>query len=253
MSATGYTEKPEQQALIPEAVAKPSPKSLIELAVAQGANAEAIGKLWEIQKQWEANEARKQFEEAFALFKRNVPDILKTKHVKFANRDGSITEYHHARLDELTQTVGDALRAVGITMTWDASTEGSVTCVLSGFGHTHRGATLSSPPDKSGGKNDVQAIGSRTSYLMRYTALMTIGEVPKDAIPDDDGRTTEGLTETAVIEFCDTMKDAMSMDELRARFDEAWKAAKAANDLEAQKRFMVVKEQRKKDIREMAQ
>lgn len=244
----------KQEALIPEAVPdRRSPKSLIDLAVSQGANAEAIGKLWEIQKEWEAHEAKKQFEEAFALFKRNVPKILKTKHVKFANRDGSITEYCHARLDQITDTLGESLRAVGITMSWDASVEGSVTCVLNGFGHTHRGATLASPPDKSGGKNDVQAVGSRTSYLMRYTALMTVGEVPEDAMPDDDGRTSQGLEETAIIEFCDSINDAASIEELRTRFEPAWKAAKTANDLEAQKRFMAVKESRKKNLREMAQ
>jgi hypothetical protein len=44
---------------------------------------------------------------------------------------------------------------------------------------------MSAPPDNSGSKNPIQAIGSTQSYLQRYTALALLGIATKD-MPDAD-------------------------------------------------------------------
>jgi hypothetical protein len=44
---------------------------------------------------------------------------------------------------------------------------------------------MSAPPDTSGSKNPIQAIGSTQSYLERYTALALLGIATKD-MPDAD-------------------------------------------------------------------
>jgi hypothetical protein len=220
----------------------------MELALDPNTDADKLTKLLDAQLRWEANEARKQFEAAFSLFKSNAPTILKNAHVKFTNRDGSVTEYWHAKLDELTKTLGESLRAVGITMAWDSGADGSVTCVLNGFGHTHRGATLTSPPDKSGGKNDVQAVGSRSAYLMRYTALMTVGEVPAGVMPDDDGRSSEIMPEQAIEDYCIAIRDESTMEGLKKIFSEAYKKATALSDQSARGRLTTVYEARKREI-----
>lgn len=64
----------------------------------------------------------------------------------------------------------------------------SVTCILSHRdGHSEEN-TLSGPADKTGNKNDVQAIGSTQKYLMRYTLEGALGLATKD----DDGKAAGG-------------------------------------------------------------
>lgn len=236
-------------ALLPK-IEIPTPMRLIELAVEKGADASQLAVLMDLQLKWEANEARKNFERAFDKFKADVPAIIKTRHVSFANRDGSQTDYWHAELDKVSTVINEELQKVGITLAWDSqelNARTTVTCVLSGFGHTHRGATLSAPADTSGGKNNVQAVGSSTSYLMRYTMFMTIGEVPQGAMPDDDAR-TNSMGETAIEEYCIALRDSFEIAPLQAIFKEAWNKAKGLNDRNAQERFRKVYEEKKADI-----
>lgn len=204
--------------------------------------------LLNVQLKWEANDSRKKFEAAFEEFKRNLPQIFKTKKVGFPTSGGGRTEYSHAELDVITPILTEALLLVGITHSWklgDVNGRTSVTCVLKGFGHTEEAATLSGPPDTSGGKNNVQAIGSTTAYLERYTFLAACGIAPKGM--DDDGK-TEGMPENAIADYCIAMQDASNFQELKPIFAECWGKAKAANDANAQERFRKVYEQRKRDF-----
>jgi hypothetical protein len=223
--------------------------TVIERAIlSPDTNADQLAKLLEVKLRYEADEARKNFEHAFALFKANAPKIEKTRHVSFATRGGDKTEYWHAELDKITETIGNALRSVGIVHSFKTSDQGgrtTVTCILNGFGHTHEGSTLSGPPDTSGGKNNVQAIGSTVTYLQRYTLLTTCGLAAENQ--DDDGK-TEGLPESTITDYCIQMQDCRSLDELKSSFAECWDKAKKVNDEEAKARFRKVYEQRKKEV-----
>jgi hypothetical protein len=226
----------------------PTPMHLIEMAISKGADANQLAVLMDLQLRWEANEAKKAFDDAFARFKANAPEIVKTKHVSFANRGGDKTDYYHAELDKITDILDESLRAYGIIKTWktsDANGRTTVTCILKGFGHTEEGSTLSGPSDTSGGKNNIQAIGSTVTYLQRYTLLTTCGLAAKSA--DDDGK-TEGLPEDTITDYCIQMQDASDMEDLRKTFKEAWDKAKAAGDTDAMNRFNKVKETRKKEL-----
>jgi hypothetical protein len=234
------------EALVP--VKTPTPMHLIELAVSKGADANQLAVLMDLQLRWEANEAKKAFESAFEKFKANAPAIVKTKHVSFANRTGDKTDYWHAELDKITDILSESLRSYGIIQQWKTSDQNgrtTVTCILKGFGHTEEGSTLSGPSDTSGGKNNIQAIGSTVTYLQRYTLLTTCGLAAKGA--DDDGK-TDGLPEDTILDYCIQMQDASGMDDLRKTFKEAWDKAKAANDTDAMNRFNKLKETRKKEL-----
>ena len=50
-------------------------------------------------------------------------------------------------------------------------------------GHNEE-TTLSGPPDKTGNKNDIQAIGSTLTYLQRYSLMQALGLAASN---DDDG------------------------------------------------------------------
>jgi hypothetical protein len=63
-----------------------------------------------------------------------------------------------------------------------------VTCKLTHKqGHSEE-VTLEAPLDTSGGKNNIQAMGSSVSYLERYTLLAITGLATKEQ--DDDGAST---------------------------------------------------------------
>ena len=232
----------------------PTPMRLIELAVEKGADADQLAKLMELQLKWQANEARLAYLAAMGRFKEKLPQVFKTKRVSFPNTAGTKTEYSHAELDKITEIIGEGLREVGITHAWRPS-EGAngrivMTCVLThnASGHAEDVATLGGPPDTSGGKNNVQAIGSTTFYLQRYTLLAGTGIVPKGL--DNDGATpTEGLPEETIAEYCTAMQDCSEMDSLQKMFKEAWQKAKTCADREAQSRFQKVYEVRKRELR----
>lgn len=237
----------------PKALAVPTPMHLIEMAVQKGADAQQLAILMDLQLKWEANEARKQFEAAFQQFKRNAPEILKTKHVSFPTSTGGRTDYWHAELDKITPIITDALLAVGIDATWetsDANGKTTITCILQGFGHIGRKATLSGPADTSGGKNSVQAIGSTVTYLQRYTLLSACGLAAKGS--DDDGK-TEGMAEDAIFDYCVQMTDCTTLEELRKAFEGARAVAKSAGDMQALERFVKVKDEKKRELKESKQ
>lgn len=165
-----------------------TPMQLLQIATAKGADLAQLEKLMELQERWEANEARKAFVSAMTSFKANPPNIDKNKQVRFETSKG-ITEYRHATLDHVCDAVGDALSKVDITHHWETEqAEGGmvrVTCVLTHkMGHAQR-TTLSAGLDQSGGKNNIQALGSVVSYLQRYTLKAAVGLAESNA--DDDG------------------------------------------------------------------
>lgn len=245
----------KQEPLIPEAVPEKENGSVGLMKIIQQAaldptfDAAKLAVLLDVKLKWEADEARKQFWEAYELFKRNLPQIEKTKHVSFPTSGGGRTEYKHAELDKITPILTEALLAVGITHSWrpsDTNGKTTVTCVFRGFGHSEDMATLSGPPDTSGGKNNVQAIGSTNYYLQRYTFLAACGIAPKGC--DDDGKTI-GMSGQAIQEYCETIKDATTEQECVAKFQKAYTIARDAQDDAAMDTFIKVKDATKREIR----
>lgn len=217
-------------------------------------SADKLAILLDVQLRYEANEARKRFEAAMFEFKRNVPVILRTKHVSIKTKGGDLIEYDHAELDKIVPILNEALMAVGITHYWKTGGENGsvkVTCVLKGFNHTEDGATMVGPPDTSGVKNPAQAVASTVTLFERYTLLASLGMAAKGT--DTDGRPKTGLSETAIDEYCISLNDCAHFEELKGKFAEAWQAAKSANDRNAQERIHKVYETRKKEIFEAAQ
>lgn len=169
-----------------------TPAEMLFMAVQQGADMEKLSKLMDLQERWEKNEARKAFTAAMAAFKANPPEILKDKHVAYAKKDGSVTEYDHATLGGICAAIVKGLADNSISHRWDVKQEQKicVTCVLThALGHSES-VSMSSAPDESGGKNSIQAIASAVSYLQRYTLLAAVGLAAMDM--DDDGKNALG-------------------------------------------------------------
>lgn len=175
-----------------------NPMQMLAHAVQQGMPIETLRELRQIQKEWEADEARKAFVAAMSEFKANPREILKSKHVSFTTQKGT-TAYDHATLADVCAAAIQGLARVGISHRWDTAQQDGrikVACVLTHkLGHSES-VSLHSAADDSGGKNAIQAIGSAVTYLQRYTLLAATGLAAKDM--DDDGKGTnqvERITE----------------------------------------------------------
>lgn len=169
-----------------------TPMVLLEQAVSSGADLDKLEKLMALQERWEENEAKKAFNVAMAKFKKNAPKIIKDNTVSYqSDRADQPTVYKHATLAQVCEKSSVALSKYGLSHAWETSQDMekggliTVTCVITHqMGHS-KSISLSSSPDASGKKNNIQAVGSTVSYLERYTLMAALGLAAEEQ--DDDG------------------------------------------------------------------
>lgn len=221
----------------------PDPLEILQAAIDKGLDAGTLEKLMALQERWEANEARKEFVEAMNQFKKNPPEILKNKHVKFGS-----TEYDHATLDHICEQIGERLSAHGISHRWtveQADGRIKVTCILTHQRAHSESTTLEGPADTSGSKNAIQAIGSTVTYLQRYTLLAATGLAAKNG--DDDG-VDSGPRLDDLNERLDWIANCRNIAELEARFKADYLEARKLKDERAMKALIAAKDARKKEL-----
>lgn len=238
------TQIPERQ---PTAI---TPMEMLHLAVQQGADIDKMKQLMELSEQWEANQARKAFVAAMAGFKKNPPEILKSKAVSFPLKTGGLTEYKHATLADVCAAAIKGLADHGISHRWEvAQSEGriKVTCIMTHEAGHSESVSLHSESDTSGSKNSIQAMGSAITYLQRYTLLAATGLAAKDL--DDDGKSAGKQPETLSEEQIANIKALMT--EVNANRDAfmRWAKIKSLDEILACNYVHVIKaleEKRKK-------
>jgi len=224
-----------------------SPLQVINNALSAGVNSDTMRALMQMQNEYEDRKARKAYVRAMAAFKKGCPKIYKNRKVSFENRDGKKTEYTHATLDHIVETVCPVMSEFGLSHTWETEQlEGGlirVTCIVTHEeGHSEH-TTLQSGRDDSGGKNNIQAVGSAVMYLQRYTFLAATGLAAQDM--DDDGaaipsmrvtsdeaeQLTSILMDKGGVSAVNNFKAKFKVDHLgqipAARFNDAMRAAKA--------------------------
>lgn len=191
-----------------------TPMDMLSRAVDRGADLDMIEKLMDLQERWETNQARKAFDEAIASAKAEIPPIERTGTGHNSKR--------YATFAAIARVVDPILSKHGLSYRFK-TVQGdriSVTCILSHKSGHFEETTLSGPPDASGSKNAIQAIGSTLTYLQRYSLVQMLGLAAAD---DDDGKASgdggyisaeqveqiEALmasTNTAAARFCGYMK-----------------------------------------------
>lgn len=183
-----------------------TPMVLLQMAVNQGADLDKIEKFMDMQDRWEANEARKAFNNAMAGFKSESPEIVKNASVSYGEGNKK-TSYDHATLDNIVSAISPIMSRYDLSHKWKLKQgDGgvTVTCTISHkLGHSEE-TPLHAAPDNTGGKNAIQQLGSTVSYLERYTLLASLGLAVKGQ--DDDAVQTGSITDeefnelTALIE-----------------------------------------------------
>jgi len=183
-----------------------TPMEMISSAIQSGASIEIMKGLFELQKDWEANEARKAFVKAVNLFKSELPELRKNKKVKFGN-----TEFFYSPLEEVAKIIGGKLSEHGLSFRWNTENHDKkikVFCILTHeLGHLES-TYLEAESDMSGNKNAIQGLGSTITYLQRYTLLAITGMAAKGM--DTDGNLpVEYIDETqqkAILKLIDEYK-----------------------------------------------
>lgn len=172
-----------------------TPMEMLDRALSSGAAPETLEKLMALQERWEANQARKAFDDAMAAAKAEIPVIIKSREVDFTSSKGR-THYRYEDLAGIAKVVNPVLSRHGLSYRFRTSSAANepvtVTCVVSHrLGYSEEN-TLSAGRDDSGNKNAIQQVGSTITYLQRMTLKAALGLAASD---DDDGRRSEQSAE----------------------------------------------------------
>ena len=152
----------------------------IEMAISSNADIDKLSKLMEMQFAWEKRNAQRDFLDAMSRFQSMCPDIKKLKQGH---------NYKYAPLSDIVAQTKELIAQCGLSYRFEQLQENGVitiTCIVSHVAGHSVSTTLSSPPETSGSKNAIQAIGSAVQYLMRYTFICAFGITTADE--DMDGR-----------------------------------------------------------------
>jgi hypothetical protein len=164
-----------------------------------------LEKLLDMQQRIMTKQAEIDFNEALARISCKMPRIVKGGVVEYKDKDTKKTEeaFKFARYEDIDKVIRPLLVNEGFSLSYDtAMREGGGVIVTGTLSHRSGHSRTASIPlalDNSGGKNNVQGMGSTTQYGKRYTMCMllnivTIGE-------DDDGTGAEFITHEQAAEL----------------------------------------------------
>lgn len=202
-----------------------TPMDMLQQAVASGASVELMERLLTMQERWEANAARKAFNAALTAAMGEIPAIVRTAKVERVSKDGKDAGvFRHETMQEIARVVNPILSAHGLSYRFrtDTGERGvTVTCVLMHEAGHQEENSLTAPFDTSGGKNNVQGIGSTQTYLQRYTLKAALGLA---VVKDDDGK---GADDDAgpLTNWLECISECGSVEELRTYFNGIWAEA----------------------------
>lgn len=230
----------QEQANVPAPI---TPMEMLDRALASGRDLETIEKLMTLQERWEANEARKAFNEAFAAFKAEAVTVVRNRLVT----DGPLKNKRYAELVAFVDAATPALSKHGLSASWNITRDEKdwieVTCTIEHVLGGKKQVALGGPPDAGGAKNPLQARISTVTYLERATFKAACGLAEQG--DDDDGRGGGGIqgpvnqeqiqtilrlceeTGTPTENFCQWAKINAVPDLPAADFDKAVKAIEA--------------------------
>lgn len=170
------------------AVQSTNPMALIDKAIALDIDTEKLRQLLDLQERWEANQARKSYNEAMSLAQAEMIPVVRDKYNKQ-------TESRYAQLETIDASIKPVYTKHGFSLTF-GTLEGAPPKHYRMYcdcrhrdGHTER-ITADLPTDDAGikgtvNKTPIQAMGSTFSYGRRYMTLLVFNVAM--AGEDNDG------------------------------------------------------------------
>jgi hypothetical protein len=159
------------------------------MAVNPAVDVEKLERLMAMHERIVARNAKSAYNAALAEMQPNLPAITEKGEIKI--RD--VVQSRYARWEDIVRTITPILGAHGFGLSFRVGRDGdrqTVTGILSHRdGHSEE-TTLALPLDMSGSKNNVQGVGSTTSYGKRYVTQALLNLVSSGE--DDDGQSAGG-------------------------------------------------------------
>lgn len=201
-------EMPRAQAV---AVTPSTPADLLRIAVEGGADLDKLERLMALQERWEAQQAKKLYDQAFAAFKAEAVKIIKGRSVT----DGPLKGKSYAELHDVVNAVTPALSRHGLSSSWKLTKDDrdwmEVTCYVRHVGGHQESVSMGGPPDAGGAKNAIQARASTKTYLERYTLKAITG-----LSEQNDDTDANAPKEDALLDWIAKVDESRSEDDLRA-------------------------------------
>jgi len=162
-----------------------SPMAMAIAALQSGMSPEQIGQMMDLQDRYNATQAKKAYDEAFAAFKAESVTIIRGK----KRAEGPLKNQKYAELHDVVNAVTPALSKHGLSSSWKLTIDDKdwmeVTCYLRHVGGHQESVSMGGPPDAGSARNAIQARASTKTYLERYTLKAITGLSEQD--DDTDG------------------------------------------------------------------
>lgn len=192
-----------------------TPYALMESAVANGATVETLEKLMMLQERYEANEAKKAFYTAMQEFQGIKPELKRSSNVNFSTTKGT-TDYNFCSLPDIEKALKEPLTKCGLSYRFENLNKPvqveektvfltGIKCIVSHVSGHSESTEMFAPADASGNKNAIQAIGSTSTYLMRYSLIAAFALTTADE--DNDGKDNSDLPFARVLQHNELLRD----------------------------------------------
>lgn len=143
-----------------------------------------LREMMQLQRDWEANEARKAYTKALVALKQDLPAVINKDHLVDFGEGSKRVTYRHTTLAGMMDAITGPLARHGFALTYTTNNADngkvSVTAVLTHADGHSEGHTLTAPNDSGSGRSTIQGIASSITYLQRYTALALLGIATAD-------------------------------------------------------------------------
>lgn len=237
-------EMPKGAVAAAQGPAADSPMGMMMAAMSQGATLEQVEKMMDLQERWQAGQAKKAYDEAFAAFKSEAVRVIRNRDVT----DGPLKGKSYAELHDWVNAVTPALSKHGLSSSWKLTRDEKdwleVTCYLRHTGGHEESVSMGGPPDTGGAKNAIQARASSKSYLERYTLKAITGLSEQN--DDTDGRAP---IDTGIVDdWVAAAEGAGSLDELDKTWKDGLKELSKTDSLAVYERFKAAVSKAKKRL-----
>ena len=172
-----------------------------------------LERLMAMQREMVLDQRKVAFMAAMAKIAPTMPRIKKNGMISYESRDGSKRETAYALLEDMDKIIRPIIGAEGLSQSYDTKmVDGKVevTCKLSHAEGHFETKSVTLPLDKSGAKNETQAVKSTISYGRRILTEMFFNLIEEGA--DTDGVDIAPLTDDEAKDLEIAAKDAYGAD-----------------------------------------
>jgi hypothetical protein len=209
------------------AIAETSPAGIMMAAMSRGMSLADMREVLALQREWDADQARKAFADAMASFKTEAVRVIRNVTIK----DGPLKGKKHADLYAITDACVEAMAKHGLSHTFKpldtTQTWIKLACRIQHRLGYYQDTEFDGPVDTGPGRNAIQARKSSVTYLERITLLLALGLSESDA--DDDGREGGGDAQAPagmVVEVVAGLIDALKKTKTDAEAVSVWDSGK---------------------------